>query len=151
MSDASEVSFYQVTVSPVERVLPKILERLYSELRHRCYILCEDEAQVELLNDSLWAIGGRNFLPHNTIKCEQPEMQPILLGSKLDNKNDSDVLIVLKDHLEESTNYKKIFDIFLGLRKNDQELARIRYKKYRDLGCKIKFWKQDGEGKWTQG
>ncbi|MEQ9115500.1 MAG: DNA polymerase III subunit chi [Rickettsiales bacterium] len=151
MNNKPEVSFYQITVSPLERVLPKILEKVYEDLEHRCFILCEDETQLAELNDSLWAIGGRNFLPHDTTKCKDPDKQPILLGTEINNINNSDVLIVLKDYFEESNEFKKVFDIFHGLKGNDLEMARERYKKYRDMGCQLKFWKQDAEGKWTQG
>lgn len=148
MSNSCEVSFYQISFTPLEKVLPKLVEKIYDGLGLNCFILCDSEAQMKALDSALWT-AGRHFLPHDTLPCERAVDQPILLGTELQNHNNSEVLVVLKNHIEEDSKFKRVIDLFNGFSHEETQLARQRYKHYRQANLPLKFWKQDANGSWA--
>ena len=49
----TEINFYHLTFSPLERALPKLLERTL-EGGKRALVLAASEARVDALNSQLW-------------------------------------------------------------------------------------------------
>lgn len=149
MSNSYEVNFYQLTFSPLEKVLPKLVEKAYFDSGFKIFILCSEENQMRALDDVLWT-SGRHFLPHDTINCKNPEDHPILLATELKDNFNFDILINLANHIDNESQFKRVVDIFNGLHGTETMLARKRYKTYLEKKIPLKFWKQNEQGSWSQ-
>lgn len=146
----SEIGFYHLTTSPLERALPKLLEKIL-ESGKRAVLICGSEERLDFLNSTLWTLGKLSFIPHGSAKEGFPEDQPIWLTLKDENPNGSEFL-VLTDGVK-STNlstYARCLDLFDG---NDEEAvshARDRWKQYKDAGHTVTYWKQTEKGSWEK-
>jgi len=59
----AEISFYQLMTHPLEKVLPKLLEKVY-ESGLRALVVASSNEQAQSLNASLWTYSPGAFLPH---------------------------------------------------------------------------------------
>lgn len=147
----TEIGFYHLTTSPLERALPRLLEKVL-EIRKRCVILCASEERLDFLNGALWTLGKASFIPHGSAKEGFAEDQPIWLTTHDENPNGAQFLI-LTDGSESGSlsTYERCLDLFDG---NDEEAllsARERWKKCKDQEYKVTYWKQTDAGTWEKG
>jgi len=147
----SEIGFYHLTTSPLERALPRLLEKIL-EAKKRAVIICGSEERLDFLNTSLWTLGKLSFIPHGSAKEGFPEDQPIWLTLNDENPNGSE-FIVLTDGVECPSlgTYERCLDLFDG---NDEEAllsARDRWKRYKEAGHTVTYWKQTEKGSWEKG
>jgi DNA polymerase III subunit chi len=141
------VDFYQLSAMPLERVLPRICERLL-ESGERLLIVGSPE-QVEQLDALLWAYKPDSFLPHGKASAAAPEGQPILLATEADTRNGARNLALADGRWrDEALRFDRTFYFF------DQagaEEARVVWRKLADNeGLERRYWRQDN-GKWVQG
>ena len=147
----TEIGFYHLTTSPLERALSRLLEKTL-EARKRAVILCASEERLDFLNGSLWTLGKISFIPHGSAKDGFAEDQPIWLTTQDENPNGAQFLF-LTDGIESPslTRYERCLDLFDG---NDEDAilqARIRWKKCKEQGHHITYWKQTEGGAWEKG
>jgi len=147
----TDIGFYHLTVSPLERALPRLLEKII-EGRKRAVILCATQERLDFLNNALWTNGKANFIPHGNSKDGFAEDQPIWLTLQDENPNGAEFLIQTDgvDSPSLST-YGRCLDLFDG---NDEEAllqARGRWAKYKDQGHTLAYWKQTASGAWEKG
>src|SRR5436190_2847764 len=114
----TEISFYHLTILPLERALPRLLEKIL-QAKKRAVILCATEDRLNYLNGSLWTLGKLSFIPHGSAKEGYAEDQPIWLTLKDENPNKAQFLI-LTDGMESPSflSYERCLDLFDG---NDEE------------------------------
>jgi len=74
------IQFYHLTATPLERALPKLLEKAVAG-GFRTLLVDESDARVEQLNQLLWTYDAGSFLPHGSAKDGRAEEQPILLAT----------------------------------------------------------------------
>lgn len=146
----AEIGFYHLTTSPLEKALPRLVEKIL-EAHKRGVILCASEERLDFLNGALWTIGKASFLPHGSAKEGFAKDQPIWLTTQDENPNNSQFLI-LTDGSESSSlsTYERCLDLFDG---NDDEAlsnARARWKVYKDHGYTVTYWKQTDTGSWEK-
>ena len=80
MADAStQVDFYHLTQTPVERALPRIAGKVL-EAGGRLLIVSGDEAQREALDRALWEQPADGFLPHGAAGGAHDSHQPVLIA-----------------------------------------------------------------------
>ena len=72
------IQFYHLTATPLERALPKLLEKAYGG-GFTTLLVADSEEYVEHLNQLLWTYDPGSFLPHGSVKDGNVEQQPILL------------------------------------------------------------------------
>lgn len=144
----TEISFYHLTTSPLEKALPKLLERAFSGGYKVC-LLAESEARVEQLNQLLWTYEESSFLPHGSEKDEQPENQPILLSTVPNSLNNANLLVVT-DGRSVNEPYDRILDIFDGKNPEATASARERWKVYKSAGHEISYFSQNERGGWEK-
>ncbi len=72
------IQFYHLTATPLERALPKLLEKAYGG-GFKILLVAESDERVEQLNHLLWTYAQLSFLPHGSAKDGNVEKQPILL------------------------------------------------------------------------
>jgi len=150
-SNPCEVGFYHLTTSPLERALPRLLEKIL-ESGKQAVILCATQERLDFLNGALWTLGKASFIPHGSAKEGFAEDQPIWLTTQDENPNGAQFLI-LTDGSESSSlaTYERCLDLFDG---NDEDAllsARNRWKTYKDQGHTVTYWKQTEAGSWEKG
>ena len=62
-----EIAFYQLRRTPLEKALPKLLEKVLESGR-RAVVLAASEERAEALNAALWTYEQGSFLPHGTAR-----------------------------------------------------------------------------------
>lgn len=147
----TEVGFYHLTATPLEKALPKLLEKVL-QARKRTVIFCGSEERLDYLNGALWTYGRASFIAHGSKKEGSPQDHPIWLTTGDENPNGAQFLVQL-DGVESPSlsTYERCLDLFDG---NDQEAvlgARERWKKLKEAGHSLTYWKQTESGTWEKG
>jgi DNA polymerase III subunit chi len=142
------VDFYHLTASPLERVLPRICEKLLGE-GQRLLIVAEAPL-LEQLDTRLWTYARDAFLPHGVTGRDTDGMQPVLLSEESSRHNGA-ANIALADGVwrEEALSFERCFYFFDMVRLDEARAVwRILSKKE---GLQTRYWKQDERGRWLQG
>lgn len=141
------VDFYQLSASPLEKVLPRICERLL-ETGERLLIVAAPE-QIDRLDALLWAYKSDSFLPHGKSSGSASDRQPILLAAQAEPTNGArNIALADGRWREEALNFERTFYFF------DMEGVEEARTVWRNLGGREgldrRYWRQDN-GKWVQG
>lgn len=145
----TDVCFYHVNQLPIERVLAKLVEKIYS-LKHKIVIYCQDSSSVQVIDDLLWNYSTKTFLAHATNLDPKGESQPIYITDKQENPNNADILISIGNDIPDFyQSFERYIDIFVD---TPEELssARGRFKTLKKYHENIKYFKQDEKGNWQQ-
>lgn len=144
------VQFYHLTTTPLEKALPKLLERAVAG-NYRSLVLGASDADIEQLDKLLWAYDELSFLPHGKITDAQPENQPILLATADTPLNKANLLVVTDGRsVDTTTEHERILDIFDGKDAQSVALARTRWKEYKDAGYELSYFRQTQQGGWQK-
>lgn len=145
-----DVQFYQLLTSPLERALPKLLEKA-SAGGYRVLVLADSETRVEQLNDVLWTYDPNSFLPHGSAKDGRMSDQPILLSTDIVADNDPTLVIVTDGRaIPTDASYARLLDMFDGRDEAATTAARERWTAYKNAGCGISYLKQTATGGWEK-
>ena len=145
-----EVGFYHLLHMPLERALPKLLEKAL-ERGHRAIVLTGSKERVENLNAALWTYEERSWLPHGSASDGSPEAQPIYLTEEEENPNGADVLVTVDGRAPTNTQgFARIIDMFDGHNKDVVGAARKRWQAYKDQGFSLTYWQQIEAGGWEK-
>ncbi len=130
------IHFYHLTTTPLERALPKLLEKSYAG-GFRTVVLT-DEARVEKLNELLWTYDQDSFLPHGSARDGNAASHPILLTAAIpQDVGAKEILFITNGALAESpAPYDRVIDMFDGGSPESLSAARARWKNYKDSGCR---------------
>ena len=80
-----EVRFYSLSVTPLSKALPRLLEKVLEKNSHHQIILYSaSEALLKSLNDALWTYAPMGFLPHGMDTDSDADEQPIVLSQSQD-------------------------------------------------------------------
>ena len=89
-----EVWFYHLESTALDQALPELLEKTLAK-GWRALVRSPDQDRVEHLDGWLWSWRDDSFLPHATAQDPEPERQPVLLTTALDNLNGAQALFLL--------------------------------------------------------
>ncbi|MDB5716837.1 MAG: polymerase chi subunit, HolC [Sphingomonas bacterium] len=144
-----QVDFYHLAATPLERVLPRIAERLVGE-GQRLLVVVGDDALAERLDISLWSYAPDGFLPHGRAGAAGEADQPVLIAPSVEAANGARN-VALADGIwrDEALAFDRTFYLF-GDATIDQARAAWRALGLREDVAR-RFWKQDEEGKWREG
>ena len=146
----TEVSIYHLTTTTLEKVLPKLLEKVM-ELGKRCLLLASSEDRVESLNTVLWTYSTKKFLPHGSKKDGFAEHQPIWLSCDFENRNNASILVLTDNSAVESLDgFERCLDIFDDAGQGAEMLAQKRIQSYITAGHNVTYWLQDTTGSWQR-
>ena len=147
----TDISFYHLTMSPLERALPRLLEKILDS-HQRAIILCASQERLDSLDTSLWTLGKASFIPHGTVKEGFAEDQPIWLTLQDENLNGATFLIQT-DSIDSPSlsTYERCLDLFDGNDEDAIHVAREKWKKYKAAGHTVTYWKQTAAGAWQKG
>ncbi|HEX7008287.1 MAG TPA: DNA polymerase III subunit chi [Alphaproteobacteria bacterium] len=146
----TEIGFYHLQQWPLDRALPKLLEKVL-ERGMRAVVIAGSEERVEALNTALWTYEPESFLPHGSARDGNAEAQPIWLTAEDENPNGATVLVLTDGadsaHLDRFERCVLMFD------GNDEEAlaaARRRWQAYKSAGHKLTYHQQTERGVWEK-
>jgi DNA polymerase-3 subunit chi len=138
----AEIGFYHLLSTSLERALPRLLERAWSQ-GHRIVVRAGSPERVEHLDTMLWTYEEGGFLPHGSVRDGNPTMQPIWLTHLYENPNGAS-MIVLVDGSEAANLqlFSRCADLFDGNEPSAVEAARGRWRRAREAGHSLTYWQQ---------
>jgi DNA polymerase-3 subunit chi len=145
-----EVSFYHLTKTPLDKTLPRLLEKVVAS-HLRAVVLTDSQERLQALDSLLWAYSQLSFLPHGTHKDGHSAHQPIWLTTTLENPNNAQVLVITDgSQVDTFDSFHSCLDLFNGLDEDEVAKTRERWKYYKHLGHTVTYWRQDDAGQWQK-
>lgn len=146
----TEIAFYQLRHTPLEKALPKLLEKVLDG-SHRALVLGGSEERIEALNAALWTYHQDSFLPHGTPRDGRPERQPVLLTTEHGNPNGASIVIMVDGIApDDIAPFERCLDMFDGTDPRALQAARARWKAHQAEGRTVTYWEQAEGGKWER-
>lgn len=146
----SDIGFYHLVRSPLEKALPKLLEKVL-ESGARAVVMAGSEERVESLAVLLWTYHPNSFLPHGTARDGKPEVQPIWLTERDENPNGATILVLTDGASSEQVErYARCLEVFDGGDAEAVTRARERWRVYKDAGHNLTYWQQTESGGWEK-
>lgn len=147
----TEVAFYHLQRSPLEAVLPRLLERTLA-LGKRAVVVAGSAERVEALAQVLWTYQPDSWLPHGTARDGAEPEQPVWLTDAGDDNPNGASFVFLTDGAAcaDLGRFERGFDLFDG---NDPEAvaaARARWQDCRSAGHTVTYWQQNDQGTWER-
>ena len=146
----TDIGFYHLTGSPLERALPKLLEKVHAA-GARAVVMAGSEERVEALCALLWTYHQDSFLPHGSARDGDAPEQPIWLTADDHNPNGATVLVLTDGassaHVGE---YARCLEMFDGGDAGAVAAARERWRAYADSGHALTYWQQTERGGWER-
>ena len=146
----TEVGFYHLTRTPLEGALPRLLGRVLDQSA-RAVVLCGGPERLASLDAALWVSPDPDWLPHGTPAGGNAAMQPIWLTTADERPNNASYLFLV-DGAESALlgEYARALDLFDGNDPDAVARARERWRRVKDAGHSLTYWKQGPRG-WEQG
>lgn len=146
----TDIQFYHLTSTPIERALPRLLEKAMSG-GFRVLVRAGSEEKSELLNRTLWTFNPDSFLPHGSAADPFPEQQPIYLTAGEEIPNQPNLVVAAHGaSIEQPERFERILDLFDGQDVQAVEAARIRWAQYKQQGHSIGYNRQTPAGGWEK-
>ena len=147
----SEVRFHHLERRRVDQALPRLLERALEEGR-RVVVRASSDEMVAALNERLWTYDDASFLPHGAAGDGDPMTQPVFLTTELENSNAATMLVRLSG--AETGDADDAFDLVVILFDGRDEAAlaeaRGEWRRLKDQGRAISYWRESDEGGWER-
>ena len=147
----TEVRFHHLERRRVDQALPSLLETALEGGR-RVLVRASSDEMVAALNERLWTYDDASFLPHGAAGDGDPMTQPIFLTSGLGNPNAATMLVRLSD--AETSAADDAFDVVVLMFDGRDEAAlgraRSEWRRLKDEGRTISYWRESDEGGWEQ-
>jgi len=146
-----ELTFYQLSDSPLERLLPVLVEKA-RERDWRVAIQGPIAARLAFLDNQLWTYKDVSFLPHAVAGGAYDAIQPVLLGPVGPAANAAQMLIMVDGADQPAANleaYERVCVVFDG---NDAQMlnaARSQWRTFTGAGMKANYWARE-DGRWKQ-
>ena len=144
----TEVRFYQLNKHPLERALPKLLEKVVSS-GARAVLMAGSKERISALNSMMWTYEPGAFLAHGSAEDDHDSEQPVWLTISSENPNGASVLVLTDGASHDGMDgFEKCLEIFDG---NDEQAltqARERWKTYEQAGYPLTYYEQTAQGEW---
>ena len=146
----AEISFYHLLHTPLERALPKLMEKVL-ESGARAVIRTGSAERAEALSGVLWSYDQGSFLPHGTARDGNEDRQPIWITPDDENPNASDIL-VLTDGVPAGDigAWRRCLEMFDGRDEMAVTEARRRWSDYKGADHDLTYWQQTERGGWEK-
>ena len=149
MPELTEIGFYHLLSTPLDRALPRLLERALLQ-GHRIVVRAASVERVEHLNAVLWTYDEAAFLPHGSSRDGNPAMQPVWLTDRAENPNDASMIVLVDaSDVQDLHAFARCADLFDGNDASEVEAARGRWRRAREAGHSVTYWQQASTG-WEQ-
>jgi len=146
-----EFRFHHLELRRVDQALPALLERAYDEGK-RVVVRASSQEMVEALNDRLWTYDDASFLPHGAAGDGDPMSQPIFLTAKVENPNAATMLVLVTgaETRPEGEAFDLVVRLFDGRDEEALAEARREWKRLKDQGRALSYWREDEDGGWER-
>ena len=146
----TEIRFYHLEQRRIDQALPPLLERALEEGR-RVLVRASSDEMVAALNERLWTYDESSFLPHGAAGDGDPMEQPIFLTSELENPNSATMLVKLSGAEGEADDtFDLVILLFDGRDEAALAYARGEWRRLKDEGRSISYWRESDEGGWER-
>ncbi|TCS60382.1 DNA polymerase III subunit chi [Varunaivibrio sulfuroxidans] len=146
----TDIAFYHLQHTPLETVLPKLLEKTL-QAGERALVLAASGERVEHLCAALWTYDPASWLPHGTDKDGHGARQPVWLSCADENVNSASFLFLTDGATSQrSGEFERCFYIFDGHDPEQLARARTQWKRYLEDGHVLTYWQQDVGGGWAK-
>jgi len=146
-----EVYFYHLTRSPIEAVLPALLEKSLAR-GWRVALRGTDRARLEWLDEKLWLVPEDGFLPHALAGGGHDAAQPVLLTTAAETANDPQALIAIdaaQIGADEAGRLARASLVFDGADAAALADARAQWTRLAETGLPLRYWSEEA-GRWTE-
>ena len=141
-----EIGFYHLSSTPLDRALPKLLDRAWTQ-GYRIVVRAASPERVEQLSSVLWTYDEAAFLPHGSARDGNAAVQPIWLTHGGENPNNATMLVLVDGvEAEDIVSYARCADLFDGNDVDAVEAARTRWRRAREAGHTLTYWQQTMSG-----
>jgi DNA polymerase III subunit chi len=142
----AEIGFYHLRMTPLERALPRLLERGLAE-GHRILVRAGSAERVQYLDAMLWTYNEASFLPHGSAHDAHAARQPIFLTERDENPNSATMLVVLDGAWPTAFDgFTRCCDMFDGNDEVQVTAARERWTRAKSAGHLLTYWQQGEQG-----
>lgn len=142
----AEIGFYHLLSWPLERALPRLLERARAQ-DYRIVVRAASAERVEHLSALLWTYDDASFLPHGSARDGNPREQPIWLTERDDNPNRATMLVLVDGVAASDLDaFGRVADLFDGTDPHAVEAARGRWRQSAAAGHTLTYWQQTEAG-----
>ncbi|QKS00964.1 DNA polymerase III subunit chi [Sphingomonas sp. CL5.1] len=143
-----QVDFYHLTITPLDRALPQIAEKVVAS-GNRLLIVADGEAQRAALDRLLWGYSPDSFLPHAQAGAGDDAVQPVLIAGEIAAANGArHVALVDGIWRDAALDFERAFHFF------DEDSIEAARAAWRGLqareGVERRYWKQNDAGRWEQ-
>ena len=144
-----QVDFYHLTVQPLDRVLPRIAERVVAD-GGRLLIVSGAEEQRRSVDRLLWTYTPDSFLPHAELGGGGDDaVQPVLIAGEVNAANRArNIALVDGVWRDEALDFDRAFHLF------DEDTIKAARGAWKALGeregVNRRYWKQNDAGRWEQ-
>ncbi len=146
----TEIRFYHLLRTPLERALPQLLERAMQR-GWRAVVMARSTERVESLNGLLWTYRADGFLPHGSAADGNAEHQPVWLTEADENPNGANVLFLTDGAVSGNVaGYDLCCELFDGNDDGIVAAARDRWRGYLEAGHELTYWLQTEQGAWVK-
>jgi len=142
----AEIGFYHLLATPLERALPRLLERARAQ-GFQIIVRAASSERIEHLSALLWTYDDASFLPHGSTRDGNAANQPIWLSDRIENPNDA-AMLVLVDGVETAdlAAFTRVADLFDGNDPAAVDAARQRWRAATAKGHTLTYWQQSETG-----
>jgi DNA polymerase III subunit chi len=146
----AEIGFYHLLATPLERALPRLLERARAQ-GYRIVVRAASTERIEHLSALLWSYDDASFLPHGSARDGNAANQPIWLSEGHENPNGA-AMLVLVDGIEagDLASFTRCADLFDGNDPAAVEAARERWRRAAAAGHTLTYWQQSEAAGWEK-
>jgi DNA polymerase-3 subunit chi len=142
----TEIGFYHLLSTPLERALPRLLERALGQ-GHRVVLRAGSSERVEYLNALLWTYDEASFLPHGTARDGNAVGQPVWLTHQPETPNGATILFLVDGvAADDFGGFARCIDMFDGNDPEAVQAARDRWRAASAAGHALTYWQQTEKG-----
>jgi len=142
----AEIGFYHLLSTPLERALPRLLERARAQ-GLRIVVRAASSERIEHLNALLWTYDEASFLAHGSARDGNAAGQPIWLTDRVENPNEASMLLLVDGvEAEDLAAFARVADMFDGNEPEAVEAARERWRRAAASGHTLTYWQQTASG-----
>jgi DNA polymerase-3 subunit chi len=147
----TEARFHHLERRRVDQALPRLLERALEQGR-RVVVRASSDEMVSALNEGLWTYDDASFLPHGAAGDGDPTSQPIFLTCEVENPSAATMLVRLSgvEAGEADEKFDLVVLLFDGRDEGALANARREWRRLKDEGCAISYWRETDEGGWER-
>ena len=146
----TEISFYHLLHTPLERALPKLVEKVL-ESGARAVIRTGSAERAEALSSALWTFDQDSFVPHGTVRDGNAAQQPVWITPDEENPNGADILVLTDGAAAaEIGGFRRCLEMFDGRDESAVAAARQRWADYKATDHELTYWQQTERGGWEK-